>query len=83
MDAPAHYERRARATLKEIFPNSWIKRDGPISWSTHSPDLISLTFFTRKTLLLRSANLTRKYEATNYCSMCDNHNDEKMIYFKT
>jgi len=68
----AHYGRRVIATLNKIFPNRWIGRE-PISWPARSPDIISFDFFLRKTLKKHctsgNADYTRKYEATNYCSM--------------
>jgi hypothetical protein len=31
--------------LDAIFPNKWIRRDGPTTWSPRSPDITSLDFF--------------------------------------
>ena len=35
----------ARDFLDETFPNPWIGRDGPTSWSTRSPYSTPLDFF--------------------------------------
>jgi len=72
---PAHYGRRVTATLNEIFPNRWIGHNGPISWPARSSDITPLDFFlwrTLKNIVYQKADHTEKYEATNYCNMCDN-----------
>ena len=43
--APAHYHRDSRAYLDQVFPNRWIGRAGPVSWSARSSDLTPLDFY--------------------------------------
>jgi hypothetical protein len=43
--APAHFERKVRAYLDEVFPDRWIGRSGPVAWPPRSPDLSPLDFF--------------------------------------
>lgn len=43
--APAHYARKVREYLNEIFPNHWIGRAGPLPWPARSPDLTPLDYF--------------------------------------
>lgn len=42
---PAHYARRVRVVLDQMFPHRWIGRNGPISWPPRSPDLTVLDFY--------------------------------------
>lgn len=42
---PAHWRLIVREYLNNVFPNSWIGRDGPISWPPRSPDLTPLDFY--------------------------------------
>jgi hypothetical protein len=42
--APPHWFGAVRVWLDERFPNRWIGRDGPIPWSSRSPDLILMDF---------------------------------------
>lgn len=41
---PAHWRLTVREHLDNVFPNSWIGRDGPIPWPARSPDLTPLDF---------------------------------------
>ncbi|KZC15158.1 hypothetical protein WN55_07986 [Dufourea novaeangliae] len=41
----AHYARRVRVALNELYPNKWIGRGGLVSWLPRSPDLTPLDFF--------------------------------------
>lgn len=43
--APSHYQLQVREHLNQLFPNSWIGRNGPVLWSPRSPDLSILDFF--------------------------------------
>ncbi|KZC07931.1 hypothetical protein WN55_10077 [Dufourea novaeangliae] len=36
---PAHYARRVRDALNELYPNKWIGRGGLVSWPPRSPEL--------------------------------------------
>ncbi|KZC13902.1 hypothetical protein WN55_06252 [Dufourea novaeangliae] len=47
---PAHYARRVRDALNELYPNKWIGRGGLVSWPLRSPDLTPLVFFLRGAL---------------------------------
>ncbi|GBP22160.1 hypothetical protein EVAR_10670_1 [Eumeta japonica] len=42
---PAHWRLIVREYLNNVFPNSWIGRDGPIPWPPRSPDLTPLDFY--------------------------------------
>lgn len=42
---PAHWRIIVREYLDNVFPNSWIGRDGPIPWPPRSPDLTPLDFY--------------------------------------
>ncbi|KZC08925.1 hypothetical protein WN55_00316, partial [Dufourea novaeangliae] len=42
---PAHYARRVRDALNELYPNKWVRRVGLVSWPPRSPDLTPLDFF--------------------------------------
>ncbi|KZC13164.1 hypothetical protein WN55_05867 [Dufourea novaeangliae] len=42
---PAHYARRVRDALNELYPNKWIGRGGLISWPPRSPDVTPLDCF--------------------------------------
>ncbi|KZC08938.1 hypothetical protein WN55_00288 [Dufourea novaeangliae] len=42
---PAHYARRVRDALNELYPNKWIGRGGLVSWPLCSPDLTPLDYF--------------------------------------
>lgn len=42
---PAHWRLTVREYLNDVFPNSWIGRDGPIPWPPRSPDLTPLDFY--------------------------------------
>ncbi|KZC08948.1 hypothetical protein WN55_11411 [Dufourea novaeangliae] len=42
---PAHYARRVRDALNELYPTKWIGREGSVSWPPRSPDIIPLDFF--------------------------------------
>ncbi|KZC14388.1 hypothetical protein WN55_07009 [Dufourea novaeangliae] len=42
---PAHYARRVRDALNELYPNQWIGRGALLSWPPRSPDLTPLDFF--------------------------------------
>ncbi|XP_045448977.1 uncharacterized protein LOC123657478 [Melitaea cinxia] len=42
---PAHWRLTVREYLNEVFPNSWIGRDGPIPWPPRSPDLTPIDFY--------------------------------------
>lgn len=42
---PAHWRIAVRDYLDDVFPNSWIGRDGPIPWPARSPDLTPLDFY--------------------------------------
>ncbi|KZC05555.1 hypothetical protein WN55_04495 [Dufourea novaeangliae] len=42
---PAHYTRRVRDALNELYLNKWIGRGGLVSWPPRSPDLNPLDFF--------------------------------------
>ncbi|GBO98416.1 Transposable element Tc3 transposase [Eumeta japonica] len=42
---PAHWRLIVREYLDNVFPNSWIGRDGPIPWPPRSPDLTPLDFY--------------------------------------
>ncbi|XP_050307516.1 uncharacterized protein LOC126744202 [Anthonomus grandis grandis] len=42
---PAHWRLTVREYLDNVFPNSWIGRDGPIAWPPRSPDLTTLDFY--------------------------------------
>ncbi|KZC07946.1 hypothetical protein WN55_09457 [Dufourea novaeangliae] len=41
----AHYARRVRDGLNELYPNKWIGRGGLVSRPPRSPDLTPLDFF--------------------------------------
>ncbi|GBO17504.1 hypothetical protein AVEN_189164-1 [Araneus ventricosus] len=43
--ATPHFSISVREALNERFPNSWIRRDGPIPWPARSPDLTPVDFF--------------------------------------
>ncbi|GBP58036.1 hypothetical protein EVAR_39752_1 [Eumeta japonica] len=42
---PAHWRLIVMEYLNNVFPNSWIGRDGPIPWPPRSPDLTPLDFY--------------------------------------
>ncbi|KZC14926.1 hypothetical protein WN55_07881 [Dufourea novaeangliae] len=42
---PAHYARRVRDALNELYPNKWIGRGRLVSWPPRSPDTTPLNFF--------------------------------------
>lgn len=42
---PAHWKLIVREYLNNVFPNSWIGRDGPIQWPPRSPDITPLDFY--------------------------------------
>ncbi|GBP45167.1 hypothetical protein EVAR_95819_1 [Eumeta japonica] len=42
---PAHWRLIVRKYLNNVFPNSWIGRDGPIPWPLRAPDLTPLDFY--------------------------------------
>ncbi|CAF4895909.1 unnamed protein product [Pieris macdunnoughi] len=42
---PAHWRVTVREHLDNVFPNSWIGRDGPIAWPPRLPDLTPLDFY--------------------------------------
>lgn len=42
---PAHWRIAVREYLDNVFPNSWIGREGPIPWPARSPDLTPLDFY--------------------------------------
>ncbi|KZC05849.1 hypothetical protein WN55_07018, partial [Dufourea novaeangliae] len=41
----AHYARRVRDALNELYRNKWIGRGGLVSWPPRSPDLTPSDFF--------------------------------------
>ncbi|GBM52347.1 hypothetical protein AVEN_229575-1 [Araneus ventricosus] len=43
--ATPHFSISVREALNERFPNSWIRRDGPITWPARIPDLTPVDFF--------------------------------------
>ena len=43
--APAHYARKVRDYLNQLFPDRWIGHRGPLEWATRSPDLTPCNFF--------------------------------------
>lgn len=42
---PAHWRLPVREYLDNVFPNSWIGRNGPFPWPPRSPDLTPLDFY--------------------------------------
>ena len=42
---PVHFSRDVRQYFDKVFPNRWIRRAVPITWTSRSPDLSSLNFF--------------------------------------
>ncbi|GBP67789.1 hypothetical protein EVAR_53785_1 [Eumeta japonica] len=42
---PAHWRLIVREYLNNVFPNSWIGRDGPFPWPPRSSDLTPLDFY--------------------------------------
>jgi hypothetical protein len=43
--APPHFSRIARQYLNYHFPGKWIRRNGPVVWAPHSPDLNPINFY--------------------------------------
>ena len=43
--APANFALDVREYLKNVFPNRWIGRGGPVQWPPRSPDLTPMDFF--------------------------------------
>jgi len=52
--APAHYTRKVRDYLNQVFPDRWIGRRGPLEWAAHSPDLTPWDFFLGVSLRAKS-----------------------------
>ena len=45
--APPHWGLAVRQFLNDAFPDTWIRRDGPILWPPRFPDITPLDFFLR------------------------------------
>ena len=43
--AAPHFSRIARQYLNDHFPGKWIRLNGPVAWSPHSPDLNPIDFY--------------------------------------
>ena len=52
--APAHYARKVRDYLNQVFPDRWIGRRGPLEWAARSPDLTPCDFCFGVTLKVKS-----------------------------
>jgi hypothetical protein len=69
--APAHFSAQTQQHLNTLFPDRWLGRSGPVSWSARSPDLNPLDFLLcghLKEIVYRDPptdmeNLTAKFHA--------------------
>jgi len=44
-EAPTHYSQDVRIFLDKQYPNHWIGREGPVLWSSRSPNLNPLAYY--------------------------------------